>query len=213
VRRIDTGVAVIKRRARCTDAAMVTATLDVDGQATALVGGRLNRDGGQTPTGWLRVAGNRLVITDSPGGGTEIAAVTLGQPRWLLYDFDFVDLIAAPRPEILLRRDFSVDLPRVMVGDGGLSFRNLGALHFGYAGQQRGSRSSRLRYRLDGPALAGGNGEAWFDTASGRLIEARLPMPNHTEYRDFRLRFVGEEKNDGAWQKLVRRHWRGCPAN
>lgn len=204
-------VAVFKGRAPCTNAASVTGRLDpATGQVRELVGGRLTRDLTQETFGRLAPDGaGSLALRIDMGGEAVAMAVPVG-PRWVLYDFDFSDLIARPPPKILARQDLRFELPLLLTGETP-SFENLGLLELTLAGEMPHLGRPTMLYRASGPALDGGEGLFWFDSRDGRLVEARLPIPNHAEYRDFTLTLVREGQGESAWQEALADHWRDCP--
>ncbi|MEN7538182.1 hypothetical protein [Aurantiacibacter flavus] len=91
-------VEVFKGRNRCADAAWVTGTLDPEtGQALELIGGRLTPEVTQRQMAWLSRddAGSLSLRLDRNDAEASFSAPV--GPRWVLYDFDFADLIAIPR--------------------------------------------------------------------------------------------------------------------
>jgi len=203
-------IAVMKEKSRCTNAAYVTATLDpATGQATRLIGGRLTRALTQQPFAWLTANGDstklaaRIGSADAPAS-FEIAA----KPPWRVYDFDFADIAAHPPKEIGALADLSFDLPLILSRDDGFDFSNRGRLYLKGAVRVRHFGGPAIRYRASGAA---GKGTLWFDARSGVLLEARLPLANHSEYRDFRLRLVRTHYGEVAWNTALADHWRGCP--
>jgi hypothetical protein len=207
-------IAVMKAKSPCTNAAFVTARIDpASGQALALVGGRLQRDGSQGAFAWLSrddasgLINARLGAPDAP----PLLSAAVG-PRWVLYDFDFADLIARPPKALREQANINFDLPLLLTGEGAPSLTNRGALALRYAGRDYVGRQAALRYRAAGPALGEASGTIWFDATSGRLLEARLPLANHAEYQDFRLRLVKSETGEAAWTARLAAHWQGCPA-
>jgi len=202
-----TRVEVFKAKSRCTNAAFVTAELDAAGQARRLVGGRLTRQLTQEPLAWLDDEGGTLVARLGERGVEPTAHVQVAD-RWILFDFDFADLAAGRRETMRDGRAMSFDLPLVLAGDRGFEFRNLGVLELLPAGRN----SEHVLYRARGTALGGSEGGFMFRAADGLLLEARLPIPNHAEYRDFRLRLVDEQHGAQAWRAVLADHWAGCPA-
>ena len=201
---------VHKSREPCTDAAFVIGRADPDtGQALKLVGGRLRRDLGQDPTAWLTYEDG--VILARIGSPEATPAFTLpAARRWVLYDFDFSDLIAHPPAEIAAGEDFSFDLPLFLVGEGQPVFANLGRLTMSFAGSAGEGSQAYSHYIASGTPLGDRKGRFWFGP-DGRLIDAIMPIPNHSEYRDFRLRLTGRTSGRGAWSDAVGAHWAGCP--
>lgn len=204
-------VDVFKGRDRCTDAAYVTGRLDpLTGQAEELVGGRLTRELTQRPVAWLsRDADGRLAARLGSADAEPVFSVAVGE-RWVLYDFDFSDLIAHPPAEILRRESFGFELPLLLTGDPP-SFANRGEMRLTYLRDERHLGVEALRYRASGPALDGGGGVLWFDARDGRLLEARLPLANHAEYRDFQLTLTKADDGEAAWRGALAEHWADCP--
>lgn len=204
-------VHVFKSRDRCTNAAYVTGELDPEtGQALTLVGGRLGRDLSQQPFAWLtREPDGVLRARLNSRDGAAAFEVPVGE-RWVQYDFDFSDLIAHPPAEVLRRENLAFDFLLIMMGEKGPSFDNLGQLRLDYAGTDAREGVELLRYRASGSALGDGTGTLLFSASDGRLVAADLPLPNHAEYRDLRLRLVAREEGEDAWRRALAAHWQGC---
>lgn len=204
--------AVMKQKSRCTNAAFVTARVDPEtGQTQALIGGRLAPDSTQEPFAWLTTdaKGTSLAVRLGAPDAKPSYEIAIGS-RWHLYDFDFADMIARPPAEALALRDFYFDLPLVLNRDDGFDFRNLGQVHLKDPVRTRHFGKRAIRYRVSGAA---GVGSMWFDARSGVVVEARLPLANHREYRDFRLRLIHTDYGgEAAWKSVLAAHWRGCPA-
>lgn len=202
---------VHKARSPCTNAAFVKGRLDPEsGQALALTGGRLTRALEQEPFAWLARESDGVIRArlGSPDAAP-VFEVPVAQ-RWVLYDFDFSDLVAQPPTEITNRGDLSFDFPLLLTGEEGASFRNLGRLDLTYAGSGEHAGTTFHHYRASGPALGGASGQLWFGS-DGRLLDAVMPIPNHAEHRDLRMRLVAREQGEAAWTALLARHWTGCP--
>lgn len=206
-------LAVMKEKSRCTNAAYVTAKLDpVTGQAMGLAGGRLTREGTQQVFARLFAedGGKRIVAQVEPGPrGVPLTYELAVRPPWHIYDFDFADMIAHPPDAIGVRAGFSFDLPLILSTGDGFAFSNRGRMVLQGAKRLRHFGSPAIRYRASGAA---GRGTFWFDARSGVLIEARLPLANHREYRDFRLRLIRTHYGEASWKAKLADHWRGCPA-
>ena len=102
-------------------------------------------------------------------------------------------------------------MPVVWPGEPTL-FRDYGTLRATYAGAERRDGRATRRYALtvDGPKP--GKGSLWVDAARGHIAEAELDLPNHAEYRDFRLKLEREEQGgQAAWAALTRGHYANCP--
>lgn len=207
-----TRIAVMKEKSRCTNAAYVTARLDrATGQADWLVGGRLTRALAQEPFAQLfsEDGGRRIVAQVNTGPrSTPLVEQLAAEPPWHIYDFDFADMAARPPKAVGARRDFSFDLPLILSTDSGFEFGNRGRLHLKGATPVRHFGRPAIRHRASGAA---GNGTFWFDARSGVLLEARLPLANHSEYRDFRLRLIRTTYGEARWKEKLADHWRDCP--
>ena len=209
-----TGIAVYKWVSKCTTAAYVTAemTEGVD-EGRTLVAGKVAPDGVQVKFGTLTLdeAASTLTVDITPPGAARMqqSHKLKGRP-YLLYDFDFADLNAflQEHPEEV---HFSFALPVVWPGEVGL-FRDLGTLHANYDGDEaRGGRAVRRFFLgVEGPRT--GSGMLWVDAAQGHIVEAELNLPNHQEYRDFRLKLERvEQGGQRAWDALTRSHYADCP--
>jgi hypothetical protein len=210
-KRSATDIDVLKAKSRCTNAAYVTAKLDAaSGQTRSLVGGRLLRDGTQQAFAWLDHKGGRLIARLGAPDADPIFDIAAG-PRWVLYDFDFSDLIAQPPAEIAARKDWAFELPLLLTGDGEPTMSNRGMMQLRFVRIERHNGKNAARYEAGGPALSGKRGNLWFDAKNHALIEAQLPIANHSEYTDFRLRLIKTERGHKAWDRRKATHWAGCP--
>ena len=208
-----TGIAVYKWVERCTTAAYVTAEMGEDlRDGRVFIAGKVARDGSQARFGTLTVAGNALAADVTPPGGPRIqAAHQLKARPFLLYDFDFADLNAFLQ-EHRPRADFAFDLPVIWPGDENI-FRGLGTLKANYRGEQRHNRRRTLYYdlRVEGPKPS--NGKLWVDAEHGYIVEAELGLPNHMEYRDFRLKLEKVQPGGlAAWDELTASQYASCAA-
>ncbi|MBY4637513.1 hypothetical protein K5P26_10235 [Sphingopyxis sp. XHP0097] len=206
-------LSVMKARDRCTPAAYVTGRLDPDtGAPIELVGGRLTPQAEQAPFLWLRPVegGGRIAIHEGTADAPPSAAVAVDSP-WHIYDFDFADLIAHPLAEIAKRAPFSFDLPLILMADGKPTLSNRGRLELSRPVEVVRAGRRALRYRAAGPAFGDAKGYMWFDARSGVLVEAKLPLPNHSEYRDFHLTLVRTTRGAASWHARLAEHWQGCP--
>jgi hypothetical protein len=152
-----------------------------------------------------------LTVDITPPGGTRIQQRhKLQQRPYLLYDFDFADLNAflqEHREEV----HFSFALPVIWPSVAGL-FRDLGTLHANHDGDViRDGRKVRMFFLgVEGPTA--GTGMMWVDAAQGFIVGAELSLPNHQEYRDFRLRLERiEHGGQAAWDALTRSQFAACP--
>ena len=208
-------IAVYKWVSKCTTSAYVTAEMDEQvREGWLFIAGKVARDGGQARFGTLTLdqAEPALVADVTPPGGQRIQARhKLSSRSFLLYDFDFADLnsfLQEHRP----RGDFSFELPVIWPGDKGI-FRDLGQLHARYAGEETHGGRNAVRFDLtvDGPRPS--QGKLWIDAERGYIVEAELGLPNHMEYRDFRLKLDQVEAGGkSAWDALTASQYKDCPA-
>ena len=210
-----TAIAVYKWVSKCTTSAYVTAEMDEAlREGRLFVAGKVAKDGSQERFGTLTLdpAGPALVAEIDPPGGSHISARHPLQGRpFLVYDFDFADLNAFLQ-EARPRTDFSYELPVIWPGDGPSLFRDYGRLNARYDGEEQhlGHRTARFDLSVDGAVDA--TGTLWIDAARGFIVEAELGLPNHQEYRDFRLRLEREERGGmPAWDALTRSQYADCP--
>lgn len=206
-------LAVMKAVAPCQRAALVTATFDpATGQTGELVGGTLGQDGQQQAFAWFREDAGMLTARAAlPEGELRLATPIATRP-WHLYDFDLASLNAwlVGRPDH--RAGFMIGLPLLIIAATGPSLRDLGALTARRLGETGWQGRPALLFQLDGPALGGRSGLLLIDAEQGHIIDARLPMPNHDGYRDFRLRLAGVADGEPAWAERRAAHWRDCRA-
>ena len=208
-----TRIAVYKWVEKCTTAAYVTAVMDGRlREGRLFTAGKVARDGSQVSFGTLALDGFALVAEVDPPGSPHISARHQLKSRpYLLYDFDFADLNAFLQTH-QPRADFAFQLPVVWPGKGGL-FKDYGQLHARYAAleQRLGRLTVRFDLAVDGDPRSAG--ALWIDAARGFIVEAELGLPNHQEYRDFRLRLERVERGGRpAWDALTRSQYSGCPA-
>lgn len=209
-----TGIAVYKWVEKCTRAAYVTAEMDAGvREGRRYVAGQVARDGSQAPFGTLILdpAAPALVVDLDPPRGDRIQQRHPLQSRpYLIYDFDFADLNAFLQ-EHQPTGSFAYELPVVWPSETGL-FRDLGRMTATFAGEEQrlGRRTRRFDLAVSGPSPAAGR--LWIDTEVGFIVEAELPIPNHQENRDFRLRLERVESGgQEAWDALTAGHYAGCP--
>lgn len=209
-------IEVSKMRGRCTNAAYVTATLDLEqGYATRLGAGRLLPEAGREEFGVLSYDAESRRISarlETPNGPIE-AHLAVPDTPWHLYDFDLASLTITAQYRSNRRADLSFGLPLVWPDDGPNFFRYLGRADFRFVREEMHEGRAALRFEAGGPAFAERGGPIWFDAAEGHILEASWGIPNHSEYRDFRLRLVGV--SDGGreeWRRMLSAHFQGCPS-
>lgn len=227
VYRLDrTHIEVSKMRERCTNAAYVTATLDLErGYATRLGGGRLRPNAAREEFAVLTYdeAARRIdARIELPTGPIE-AHVAVPDTPWHIYDFDLASLTIAAQYRPDRRANMSFGLPLVWPDDAPNFFRYLGRADLRFVRAERHGGRSALRFEAGGAAFGeradvggrgGRGGPIWFDAAEGHILEASWGIPNHSEHRDFRLRLTGVSDGGAAeWRRLLSAHFEGCPAS
>ena len=210
-------IEVAKMRDRCTNAAFVTADLDLArGEARRLVAGRLRPNAGHEDFGELTYdpATQRLdaVVTLPPGTFRE--SVTVPDQPWHLYDYDLASLTITAQYRPNRRAHFKFGLPLILVGSDPAHFLSyLGRADVRYVRTERHAGYRAYRFEAGGPAFGRRGGPIWFDAADGHIIEARWGIPNHSEYRDFQLRLIWlSDGGPTAWRRLLTAQFEGCPA-
>ena len=206
-----TGIAVYKWVEKCTTAAYVTAEMDMAvREARRYVAGKVGPDGTQLRFGTLSLDPAVPALDLSMAGDQPLQRRhPLRSRPYLLFDFDFAELNAYLQ-EAGPRGEFAFEMPVIWPSDPKL-FRDLGRLTATYEREEYhlGRRTARFVLRLDGPAPS--RGILWIDARQGFIVEALLGLPNHEEYRDFRLRLERVERGgQQAWDSLIRGHYRGC---
>lgn len=211
-------VHVAKMVSPCTDAAYVTGVFDpATREATQLVGGRLNRDGGQTPQAWLKLApGTRKLevrFGDAASDPVEVHDAPLAP--WRMYDFDLSEFaLFGPRePE-----DFNFGLALAWPDGSSPALRILGGAHAKFL--YSSDNGARNHFRISGPAFSDPavgdrGGELITDAKTGHVIEARFGRPNHTAYANFMLKLTAATpppEGERIWREALAAHWRNCPA-
>lgn len=215
-RRSATDLAVNKAVSPCTNAAYVTATLDLtSGEARTLTGGRLTREGTQDAFAFLTVdeASPRLSARiQLPGQTLEGGADIDERPR-ILFDFDLADLTVLAPHLIDPKKGFSFGLPLLWPPAMPDFLQDKGRLDAVFAGEETHNGRRALRFTVTGEAFAGKPGTLWLDAAEGHVLEASFPLPNHDNYDDFRLVLEKvEDVGEDGWRRLLMSHWQGCPA-
>lgn len=218
-RRSATTVLVNKSIEPCSNAALVSAELDLArGEAARLTAGRLNRQGGQDAFGDIvRDASARRVdlLIHLPDGDVR-AGVAVPDSPWMLYDFDLADLTSLLPARATPTADFSYGMALVWPeGDPAKALSYPGRMDARFVGETLWRGRPALRFEVSGPAFpGGGGGPLWLDKADGYILEARWSRPNHPGYRDYHL--VLDRVSDGGepeWTALMLAHWKDCPAD
>jgi hypothetical protein len=209
-------VVVYKMVERCTRSALVTATIDPEtGEPKGFTAAQLKPGATSEPYA--------SILADVPAKTLKGSifsvhpplplTATLGTRPWHLYDFDLGTLAAAfqARPGSRVPMRFGMAMtwsdaksgPQLLwLGDAEARFLRI----------ERHMDRNTLRFDVSGPAFGeAGGGPLWVDPRDGHIVDVQWGRPNHDNYRDFRLRLVGEEPaGDAAWTALLTRHFEGC---
>lgn len=214
-----TRLAVYKMVARCTRAALVTATIDpVTGQASRLEAAGLKPGARSERYGVMRYdAARRRIVADVTMDAPVHAEVAVGTTPWHLYDYDLATLSVAGAAIVRARAarfGFGMALVWVDPERPKEFLRWIGAADARLVRPERHLGVQSLRYAVSGPAFgAAGGGPLWLDARRGNIVDVQWGRPNHAENADFRLRLIGREPAGArAWTALLRRHFAGCPA-
>lgn len=179
-----TRIEVTKMRERCTNAAFVTAELDLGtGQATRLTGGRLLPGATHEDFAWLdyvpgegRVEG-RVLLDGRP---FPLSTRVGGEP-WHLFDFGLASLTVTAQYRRRPRADFSFYL--LLLGpdaEGKPGVRTMGRADARFAGEELLDGRRTFRFEVGGPALGDRGGPLWLDAQEGHVVAAHWGpiMPN-----------------------------------
>ncbi len=210
-----TQIAVYKWVEKCTNAAYVTAEMDAAvREGRRYVAGKVARDGTQASFGTLTLdpGGPALAVDITPPGGPRLQQREKLRSRpFILYDFDFADLNAFLQ-EHRPRNGFRFALPVIWPGEGGSLFRDYGTLVARFAGNETRLGRATAKFLLSVEGAQPSSGALWIDARRNFIVEAELGLPNHQEYRDFRLRLDRiQPGGQSAWDAMTRAHYAGCP--
>lgn len=214
-RRSASEIAVTKMRARCTRAALVTATIDpATGEATRLVAARLLPGAESAPYGVLAFNADRIDAELTMDGATLRDSVTVTDRPWHLYDYDLATLAAATQAMTGPPADFTFALALVWPGDDPKRFLQwLGRADARFIGGERHEGRDTLRYEVTGPAFGAAGGGPMRLDAGGRFpVDVQWRRPNHPGYADFRLRLTAvADDGEPGWARRLSAHFKDCP--
>jgi hypothetical protein len=208
-----THLEVYKHVRNCTNAALVTAVFDPDlGMAIEIHGGRLQPDARHVEFAkltWNREKGTLTAAVDGAGAAQEVSVPDL---PFHVYDFDLASLTVATPHLKDPRAGFSFGLSLVFnEPTKGWTLKTLGRADARFEAEEVHDGRTALRFHVEGPALAGQGGPLWLDKADGHVLGAEWGLPNHAEYKDFKLTLVSiDDGGANAWAKLLRAHYDGC---
>lgn len=207
---------VYKAKQKCTNAAFVTADLDMErGYAKKLVGGRLTRQGLQEKFAYLDYDPATKKISariELEGREPLLASVTVEREPWHLYDFDFASLTVMTPHLADPKAGFSFGLPLAVADPNRTDFLiYLGEAEAIFRSEDERAGRKALKFSLGGPAFGSFGGNLWLDAAEGHILDVETGFPNHLEYVDFKLELRGvDDGGETQWAKLLREHFEGC---
>lgn len=206
---------VYKMRSKCTNAALVTAEMDMaKGYATKLTGGRLQPDAKHEEFAFLTYDSAKKEIDariELPDRAPLTQTLKIEHEPWHLYDFDLASLTVMT-PHLEAKADFKFDLALVIADPDRPEFLvNMGEAQAAFRGEETHNGEAAYRYSLGGPAFGSFGGNIWLDADEGHILDAETGFPNHVEYRDFKLKLQGvDDGGEEAWTTLLKAHFEGC---
>lgn len=210
-----TDVAVYKWMSKCETAAYVTAQMDpTRWEPTGLDAGKVAKDGSQATFGRIDLDPATRTVSawaDLPPGRMTDTTTVPGDMPWFLFDYDLGDLNAYLQER---RPTGDFEFAWALIWPGSEDFLTaMSTVHAAHRGlEDRGGRSVR-RFDLHLTGGKTGEGQLFTDPATGAIVEAQVSLPNHPEYRDFKLLLEREEVGgQAAWDALLRAHYATCPA-
>jgi hypothetical protein len=209
-----THLEVYKHVRKCTNAALVTAVFDpVSALATELHGGRLQRDAKHVEFATLTWQPQKGTLTATiDDGGSPPQVVDVPDVPFHVYDFDLASLTVATPHLKDPRAGFSFGLALIFdEPQKGWTLKTMGRADARFEDEDIHNGRAALRFRVEGPAFNGRGGPLWLDKAEGHVLGAEWDIPNHAEYRDFKLSLVSiDDGGAPAWDRLLRSHYDGC---
>lgn len=207
---------VYKAKQKCTNAAFVTADLDLSkGYAKKLVGGRLTRQGLQEKFAFLDYdpASKKLSARiELEGRAPLLASVAVEKEPWHLYDFDLASLTVMTPHLKDPTEGFSFGLALVIADPNRADFLlYLGEAEAEFRGEDERLGRKALKFSLGGPAFGSFGGNLWLDAREGHILDVETGFPNHLEYADFKLEMRDiDDGGEAEWARLLRTHFEGC---
>ncbi|MGE0178913.1 MAG: hypothetical protein AB7O91_03720 [Sphingomonas sp.] len=214
-RQSRTHIGVAKMRNRCTNAAYVTADLDIErGHATRLGGGRLRPNAQREEFAVLTydAATRRLDGRVETPNGPITLTLNVPETPWHLFDFDLASLTIAAQYRPDRRANLSFGMPLLWPDGSANPLRYLGRADLNFVREEMHEGRRSLLFEAGGPAFGDRGGPIWFDAEEGHIVEASWGIPNHTEHRDFRLRLTRvSDGGEAEWRRLLSAHFEACP--
>lgn len=217
-RRDANHIEVYKMVEKCTNAALVTAELNLDeGFASRLVGGRLQPNAQHREFAYLdhdAEYGRLKMRMDLENGSTQ-EEIDVTDAPFHIFDFDLADFTIFGPALSAPRKTFAHDLVLIWPNEKREPFlRFLGKATFTFKGEEVHDGKRALRFDAGGPAFGGKGGPIWFDKAQGHIIDVEWGIPNHAEYNNFKLKLIDiDDGGEAAWTKVLTAQYAGCTAS
>jgi hypothetical protein len=219
-RRDATRIEVYKMVTRCTNAALVTANLDLTlGYAPRVTGGSLQPNAKHKEFAFItydaakRIVSMRLDLRDMVivGGPAEITEQTAADAPFHTYDFDLSDLTVLAPGLTKDHKDIAFDLLILWPPATDKRLRFLGKAQLVFKGVEERAGHKALRYEATGAAFGDKGGPIWFDAHEGHIVDVEWRMPNHAGYQNFKLALQGiDDGGAEAWKRLLTTHYEDC---
>lgn len=209
-----THLEVYKMVEKCTNAALVTAELDLErGYAPHLVGGRLKPNAEHSEFAFLNFnAATNTIKMEIKLPDQTIAEEKKATAPFHIYDFDLASLTVFGPTLTKSRKPIAFDFLLLWPdGKPGDQLRALGRAELVFKAEEARNSRAALRYEAAGPGFAGKGGPIWFDKADGHIIDVEWGIPNHSEYRDFKLKLLDiDNGGSAAWKRVLTAQFEGC---
>jgi len=219
-RRDATQIEVYKESNLCVNAALVTATLDLETlSAPIITGGQLRPNAEVMEFAFLEQneAGDQMDMRVQLPDMEIRNETEIGHPNWVLFDFDFASFtVATPHLDnprggfdfgmALIWADPTSPDPFFWMGDLAADYV-AGGEHLGVLSDQYRLTGSAL----DHPLAIGSEGQLWLDAEEGHVVDIIVPAPSHPGYTDYRLRLLRvSDGGEAEWTSLLTAHFEGC---
>lgn len=206
-------IEVYKAVQKCTDAAFVHASFDPQmGYTPTITGARLLPNAEHFDFAFLTYdeATQRLSIkVELPNMPVIEKSTSIGHAPWHLFDFDFASLTIAHQNAKDPKADFVFGLP-LLLADPSLDepLTYLGEIEATYDDQYTAiSHRFVLRFAEDEAEV----GQLIFNAMHGHLELARLSIPNHLGYEDFKLELLSTQNaGEKGWTRFLTSHFENC---
>lgn len=206
-------VEVYKAQEKCTNAAFVHAKMDPEtGVASTITGARLLPDAEHMDFAFLtydEMAKELSIRVELPNMPVIEKSTKIAHTPWHLYDFDFASLTIAHQFAKDPKADFSFGLP-LLLADPTLEqpLTDLGTIE---AQHDESYTAASHRFVLNFAGSEEEVGELIFNPLYGHLEFAKLNMPNHLGYENFKLDLLSTQKaGEKGWHAFLTDHFEGC---